>query len=46
MRCFLKDADAYVRDGDERVRHWIEEIKEAANALEDVTKTFLLKVDS
>lgn len=46
MRCFLKDANAYVRDGDERVRLWIVEIREAAYSFEDVIETFVLKVDS
>ena len=34
MRCFLKDADARARGGDERVRNWVAEIREATYDLE------------
>lgn len=44
MRCFLKDADT--RHEDERVRLWIDEIKEAAYDLEDLIGTLALKVGS
>ncbi|PON48750.1 NB-ARC domain containing protein [Parasponia andersonii] len=46
MRSFLKDADAYVKKGDERVRLWVVQIRETAYALEDVIETFVLKVAS
>ncbi|MCL7027178.1 hypothetical protein MKW94_018176, partial [Papaver nudicaule] len=46
MLCFLKDADAKDRQGDERVRHWIKEIRDLAHDAEDVIDTFILEVDS
>ena len=43
--CFLKDADAYAKDGsDERLRKWVAEIRDAAYDLEDAIGTFALKV--
>ncbi|KAI3948118.1 hypothetical protein MKX01_014717 [Papaver californicum] len=45
MRCFLKDADAKEQQGNERVRNWIEEIRNVAFDAEDVVDTFVLKVD-
>ncbi|KAI3979927.1 hypothetical protein MKX01_042581 [Papaver californicum] len=45
MRCFLKDADAKEQQGNERVRNWIEEIRNVAYDAEDVVDTFVLKVD-
>ncbi|MCL7022141.1 hypothetical protein MKW94_030956 [Papaver nudicaule] len=46
MLCFLKDADAKDRQGDERVRNWIKEIRNLAHDAEDVIDTYILKVDS
>ncbi|MCL7049971.1 hypothetical protein MKW94_030761, partial [Papaver nudicaule] len=46
MKCFLKDADAKDRKGDERVRNWIKEIRNLAHDAEDVIDTYILKVDS
>ncbi|KAI3856799.1 hypothetical protein MKW92_044762 [Papaver armeniacum] len=44
MRCFLKDADAK-QQGDERVRNWIEDIRNVAYDAEDVVDTISLKID-
>ncbi|MCL7021770.1 hypothetical protein MKW94_004389, partial [Papaver nudicaule] len=46
MKCFLKDADAKDRQGDERVRNWIKEIRDLAYDAEDVIDTYTLEVDS
>ncbi|KAF8406549.1 hypothetical protein HHK36_008637 [Tetracentron sinense] len=46
MQCFLKDADAFAYRGDERVRNWVAEIKDAAYDSEDVLDTFIYKVAS
>ncbi|MCL7048937.1 hypothetical protein MKW94_021274, partial [Papaver nudicaule] len=43
MLCFLKDADAKDRQGDERVRHWIKDIRDLAFDAEDVIETYILK---
>ncbi|XP_060965690.1 putative disease resistance protein At1g50180 [Cannabis sativa] len=45
MSAFLKDADAWVRNGtNERVRLLVVQIRENAYALEDVIETYVLKV--
>uniref|UniRef100_A0A803NN02 Uncharacterized protein n=1 Tax=Cannabis sativa TaxID=3483 RepID=A0A803NN02_CANSA len=44
MRAFIKDADAYVRNGDERVRLLVVQVRENSYALEDVIETYTLKV--
>ena len=44
MRAFLKDADASVRNGDERVRLLVVQIRENSYALEDVIETYVFKV--
>ncbi|KAM6544260.1 hypothetical protein CsatB_008707 [Cannabis sativa] len=44
MRAFIKDADAYVRNGDERVRLLVVQVRENSYALEDVIETYSLKV--
>ncbi|XP_060965696.1 putative disease resistance protein At1g50180 [Cannabis sativa] len=44
MSAFLKDADAWVRNGDERVRLLVVQIRENSYALEDVIETYVLKV--
>ncbi|XP_062083814.1 putative disease resistance protein At1g50180 isoform X2 [Humulus lupulus] len=46
MRAFLKDADAHVRDGDERVRLWAVQVRDTSYDLEDVIETYVLKVVS
>ncbi|KAM6578970.1 hypothetical protein CsatB_030807 [Cannabis sativa] len=46
MSAFLKDADAWVRNGDERVRLLVVQIRENSYALEDVIETYVLKVAS
>ncbi|KAL5567358.1 hypothetical protein UlMin_030522 [Ulmus minor] len=42
IRCFLKDADARVRNGDETLALLVEEINDAAYDLDDVVSTFVL----
>ncbi|KAL5566431.1 hypothetical protein UlMin_029595 [Ulmus minor] len=42
IKCFLKDADARVRNGDETLALLVEEIKDAAYDLDDVVSTFVL----
>ncbi|KAF4359123.1 hypothetical protein F8388_005232, partial [Cannabis sativa] len=44
MRAFLKDADASVRNGDERVRLLVVQVRENSYALEDVIETYIFKV--
>lgn len=44
MRAFLKDADASVRKGDERVRLLVVQIRENSYTLKDVIETYILKV--
>ncbi|KAF4347288.1 hypothetical protein F8388_015072 [Cannabis sativa] len=44
MRAFIKDADAYVRNGDERVRLLVVQVRENSYALEDVIETYTFKV--
>ncbi|KAM6578989.1 hypothetical protein CsatB_030826 [Cannabis sativa] len=46
MRAFLKDADAFVRNGDERVSLLVVQIRENSYALEDVIETYVFKVAS
>ncbi|XP_060964901.1 putative disease resistance protein At1g50180 [Cannabis sativa] len=47
MSAFLKDADAWVRNGtDERVRLLVVQVRENAYALEDVIETYVFKVAS
>ncbi|XP_058114519.1 putative disease resistance protein At1g50180 isoform X2 [Magnolia sinica] len=42
MQCFLKDADA--KQGDERVKNWVGDVRDAAYDAEDVIDTFLFKI--
>ncbi|KAL5567361.1 hypothetical protein UlMin_030525 [Ulmus minor] len=42
IRCFLKDADARARNGDETLALWVQEITDAAYDLDDVVSTFVL----
>ncbi|XP_062083404.1 putative disease resistance protein At1g50180 [Humulus lupulus] len=44
MSAFLKDADACVRNGDERVRLLVAQVRENSCALEDVIETYVFKV--
>ncbi|XP_062083908.1 putative disease resistance protein At1g50180 isoform X2 [Humulus lupulus] len=44
MRAFLKDADACVRNGDERVSVLVVQIRENSYALEDVIETYVFRV--
>ncbi|XP_062083400.1 putative disease resistance protein At1g50180 [Humulus lupulus] len=46
MRAFLKDADASIRNGDERVRLLVVQIRENSYALEDVIETYVFRVAS
>ncbi|KAL5539802.1 hypothetical protein UlMin_044296 [Ulmus minor] len=46
MRCFLKDADAKARGGDEILRDWVLEIADVAYDLENVVATFVLKEEA
>ncbi|KAM6598102.1 hypothetical protein CsatA_008626 [Cannabis sativa] len=46
MSAFLKDADAWVTNGNERVRLLVVQIRENSYALEDVIETYVLKVAS
>ncbi|XP_060967008.1 putative disease resistance protein At1g50180 [Cannabis sativa] len=46
MSAFLKDADALVRNGDERVRLLVVQVRENALDLEDVIETYVFKVAS
>ncbi|XP_062083417.1 putative disease resistance protein At1g50180 [Humulus lupulus] len=46
MRAFLKDADACVRNGDERVRLLVVQIRENSYTLEDVIATYVFRVAS
>ncbi|XP_062083422.1 putative disease resistance protein At1g50180 [Humulus lupulus] len=44
MSAFLNDADACVRNGDERVRLLVAQVRENSCALEDVIETYVFKV--
>ncbi|THF97827.1 hypothetical protein TEA_010645 [Camellia sinensis var. sinensis] len=44
MQSFLKDAAARQEGGDEMVRNWVVEIREAAYDAEDVIDTYIIKV--
>ncbi|XP_060967011.1 putative disease resistance protein At1g50180 isoform X2 [Cannabis sativa] len=44
MSAFLKDADAWVRNGDDRVRLLVVQIRENSLDLEDVIETYVFKV--
>ncbi|KAF4359200.1 hypothetical protein F8388_005309 [Cannabis sativa] len=46
MRAFLKDADAFVRNDDERVSLLVVQIRENSYALEDVIETYVFKLAS
>ncbi|KAI3854354.1 hypothetical protein MKX03_030719 [Papaver bracteatum] len=46
MWCFLKEADTLERHEDERVRHWIAEVRNIAYDAEDVLDTFIVKADA
>ncbi|KAL5567381.1 hypothetical protein UlMin_030545 [Ulmus minor] len=46
IRCFLKDADARARNGDETLALWVEQITDAAYDLDDVVSTFVLKQEA
>ncbi|KAF4359246.1 hypothetical protein F8388_005355, partial [Cannabis sativa] len=46
MSAFLKDADVLVRNGDERVRVLVVQVRENALDLEDVIETYVFKVAS
>ncbi|MCL7041240.1 hypothetical protein MKW94_014983, partial [Papaver nudicaule] len=46
MQSFLKDADAKQRQGDERVRNWVADIRDVAYDAEDVVDNFVLKIDA
>ncbi|KAJ6804044.1 putative disease resistance protein isoform X3 [Iris pallida] len=41
MQCFLRDADTK-RKRDERVKHWVKEIRDVAYEAEDVIDTFII----
>ncbi|OMO60974.1 putative disease resistance RPP8-like protein 2-like protein [Corchorus capsularis] len=43
MLCFLKDADEK-KDGDERVRNWIADIRKIAYDAEDAVDSYILKM--
>ncbi|XP_072988862.1 probable disease resistance RPP8-like protein 2 [Typha latifolia] len=43
MNCFLADADSK-RKADERVKHWVKEIRDVAHQIEDVVDTYLVEV--
>ncbi|WJZ83372.1 hypothetical protein VitviT2T_003061 [Vitis vinifera] len=45
MQCFLKDADAKQQE-DERVRHWVSEIRDVAYDAEDAIDAFIFNVES
>ncbi|PON60689.1 LOW QUALITY PROTEIN: NB-ARC domain, LRR domain containing protein, partial [Parasponia andersonii] len=45
MQCFLEDADRK-QEQDKRVRHWIAEVKDVANDVEDVIEIFTSNVSS
>eukprot|EP00257_Ricinus_communis_P019033 XP_015577894.1 putative disease resistance protein At1g50180 [Ricinus communis] len=45
MQCFLKDADQR-QERDERVRNWVDEIREVAYEVEDVIDTFILQAST
>ncbi|XP_058115149.1 putative disease resistance protein At1g50180 [Magnolia sinica] len=44
MRCFLKDADTKQEEGDERVKNWVQEVRDVAYDAEDVIDTFVFKI--
>ncbi|XP_062083802.1 putative disease resistance protein At1g50180 isoform X2 [Humulus lupulus] len=46
MRAFLKDADACVRNGDERVQLLVVKVRDTSYDLEDVIETYVFKVAS
>ncbi|KAL5981543.1 hypothetical protein ACLOJK_015605 [Asimina triloba] len=43
MQAFLKDAEAK-SDKDERVKHWMREVRDAAHLAEDIIDTFVLEI--
>ncbi|XP_058078676.1 putative disease resistance protein At1g50180 [Magnolia sinica] len=43
IRCFLKDADAK-QEGDERVKNWVQDVRDVAYDAEDVIDTFVFKI--
>ncbi|OVA11976.1 hypothetical protein BVC80_8767g11 [Macleaya cordata] len=45
MQCFLKDADAE-QEGNEIIRNWVSEIRDAAYDVEDVIETFILQIEA
>ncbi|KAJ3679527.1 hypothetical protein LUZ60_017538 [Juncus effusus] len=44
IKCFLRDADSK-RKANERVKHWIGEVRDVAYRIEDVIDTFLVEFD-
>ncbi|XP_062083794.1 putative disease resistance protein At1g50180 [Humulus lupulus] len=44
ISCFLRDADAQGRDGNETVSLWVAKVRDTSYALEDVIETYVLKV--
>lgn len=46
MQCFLKDADARVQNGDNRVHNWVVEIRDLAYKAENVLEIFSIEVAS
>ncbi|KAJ6848079.1 putative disease resistance protein isoform X3 [Iris pallida] len=44
VQCFLRDAD-FKRKTDERVKHWVKEIRDIAHQAEDIIDTFIINVD-
>lgn len=43
MQCFLKDAADSKRKGDERVKHWVKQIRDITYEAEDAIDTFVLE---